>query len=77
MGGVNTAFADVEGGTDLSFLPGDLRNHEGQGIPGTRGLAAVLAGMRPDCVLFRELTGESLEPLGFTLEAFAECFEWR
>ena len=64
----------AEGETDLPFLPDGAGNPFGQGPCGTRGLTTVLAGVRPDSVLCRELAGVSLEPI-FSLEVFAKRFE--
>lgn len=60
VAGVDTTSLVVDGETDLPFLPDGAGNPSGQGARGTRGLTAVLAGMRPDSVHCRELAGVSL-----------------
>ena len=69
-------FSVVEGETDLPFLPDGAGTPFGQGLRGTKGLTAVLAGARPDSVLCRNLAGVSSEPVS-SLEVFAKCFEGR
>lgn len=73
---MDKTFSDVEGEIDLPFLPDGAGTPFGQGALGTRGLTAVVAGVRPECVLFSGLTGVSLE-LVSALETFAERFEGR
>lgn len=67
------AFSNLEDERDLPFLldGGDIP--DGQGNLGTRGISAVLAGVRLDRVFCRELTGAFLE-LVSALEVFAERF---
>ncbi len=63
--------SDMEGETDLPFLPDGPGTPDGQGAPGTRGITAVAAGVRPDRVFCRELA-EVFLGLVSALEAFAE-----
>jgi hypothetical protein len=65
-----------EGETDLPFLPDGAGTPFGQGVPGTRGLFAVFAGVRTDRVLSRKLPGALLE-LFSALEDSAEGFKGR
>lgn len=78
VGRVDTTFSVVDGETDLPFLPllDGAGKPSGQGVRGTRGLTAVLAGMRPDSVLCRDLAGVSLG-LVSSLGVFAGRFRGR
>jgi hypothetical protein len=61
MEGVEMSFSVVEGKTDLPFLPEGAGTPFGQGVRGTRGIYAVLAGARRDRVHSRGVSGTAFE----------------